>query len=440
MKTMRKLFFSSLLLILYTGLISNAYASGKELQKTYTWKYNINKDGNIVIDNYDCNLTIHVWDKAETEYHLIVDAKTRTDEDATLLDTYLQNLKFSSSSSSVKFGNGFWETRNNILGRMTMKLKGGKEIGLSEFTLKAELWVPSACRFEVISKYSEINMEDFSGPLKLDLYNDNFYGASVKGNTEITDKYSTIELKEIKDLKADLYNSKLETGNTGNLKIESKYSKVTTLSSGIIDINSYNDKYSIPKTGDITFTSKYSDLKTEAAGQVNLDCYEGTLAIQVARDVKISSKYADFQFGKVENVTISSSYNDKLAAVKMNSLKINESKYCSFRIEELATSVTEADGYEDKFNIMKTGQDFKEMNINGKYVDISLSLPKAVDFRFKAKITYPKLEMDESKLTTTTKIKDGEHLEYNAVKGADKEGMPEIEVNGYEMALKIIGL
>lgn len=437
---MRKLFFSSLLLIIYTGLISNASASGKELQKTYTWKYNINKDGNVVIDNYDCNLSIHVWDKAEAEYHLIVDATTRTDEDATVLDTYLQNLKMSNSSTSVRFGNSFWETRNNILGRMTMKLKGGKDVGLSEFTMKGELWVPSTCRFEVISKYSEINMEDFSGPLKLDLYNDNFYGAGVKGNAEITDKYSTIELKEMKDVKADLYNSKLETGNTGNLKVESKYSKVTTLSSGRLDIDSYNDKYSIPKAGDISFTAKYSDLKTETAGKVNLDCYEGTVAIQVASDIRISSKYADFQFGKVENVTISSSYNDKLAAVKVNSLKINESKYCSFRMEELVNSVTEADGYEDKFNIMKTGQDFKGLNVTGKYVNISLSLPTTVDFRFRAKIDYPKLEMDESKLITKTKIKDGEHLEYDAVKGADREGMPVIEVDGYEMALKILGL
>ena len=62
-------------------------------------------------------------------------------------------------------------------------------------------------------------MEDFSGQLKLDLYNDNLYGANVKGKTEIEDKYSTIEFKDMKDLKADLYNSKLEAANTGNLSI-----------------------------------------------------------------------------------------------------------------------------------------------------------------------------------------------------------------------------
>ena len=440
MKTMKKLFFSAILLFLVSGVLSVLYASGKDLQKTYSWKYNVNKDGNVIIDNYDCNLTIHTWDKSEAEYHLMVDAKTRTDEDANALDDYLQNLKFSNSASSVKFGNSFWETRNNILGRMTMKLAGGKNIALTDFSMKGELWIPSGCRFDLNSKYSEINLEDFAGQLFLDLYNDNLYGANVKGRTEITDKYSTIVFKEMKDIKADLYNSKLEATNTGNMKIDSKYTKVTVLSTGNLDIDSYNDNFSIPNTGDIKFVAKYSDLKTEASGQITLDCYEGTIVLKAVKDVSLTSKYADFQFGSAADISITSTYNDKLEAGKVNSLKITESKYCSYRIEELVSSLTEADGYEDKFNIMKTGQELKEISIDGKYVDVSLSLSRTFDYRFRAKIDYPKLDMDESLLKTKIKVSEGSHLEYDAVKGTEKEGMPVIEVNGYEISLKIVEL
>lgn len=440
MKTMKKLFFSAILLFLVSGVLSVLYASGKDLQKTYSWKYNVNKDGNVIIDNYDCNLTIHTWDKSEAEYHLMIDAKTRTDEDANALDDYLQNLKFSNSASSVKFGNSFWETRNNILGRMTMKLAGGKNIALTDFSMKGELWIPSGCRFDLNSKYSEINLEDFAGQLFLDLYNDNLYGANVKGRTEITDKYSTIVFKEMKDIKADLYNSKLEATNTGNMKIDSKYTKVTVLSTGNLDIDSYNDNFSISNTGDIKFVAKYSDLKTEASGQITLDCYEGTIVLKAVKDVSLTSKYADFQFGSAADISITSTYNDKLEAGKVNSLKITESKYCSYRIKELVSSLTEADGYEDKFNIMKTGQELKEISVDGKYVDVSLSLPRTFNYRFRAKIDYPKLDMDESLLKTKIKVSEGSHLEYDAVKGTEKEGMPVIEVNGYEVSLKIVEL
>jgi len=264
--------------------------------------------------------------------------------------------------------------------------------------------------------------------------------AVIKELFKEINKLDPIYDQALKDLKADLYNSKLDAANTGNLKIESKYTKVNALSSGSLEINSYNDKYSIPKTGDITFTAKYSDLKTESSGQIILDCYEGTVVMKEVKDIKITSKYADFQFGIAEDISVASSYSDKMVADKLNSLRINESKYCSYRMDELVSSVTEGDGYEDKFSIMKTGQEFKEIKVNGKYVDVSLSLPKTTDFRFKAKITYPKLDMDESLFKTKIKVSEGSQLEYDAIRGTEKDGMPLIEINGYQMSLKIIGI
>jgi hypothetical protein len=440
MKTTGKSFFRVLFYLLFISLVSAGTANGTDLQKTYTWKYNINKDGSVMLDNYDCNVTIHTWDKGETEYHLTIDAKTRTDGDAAVLDKFLQDLKFANSPGSVTFKDNFWESRNNIMGRMTMKLQGGKEVAMSEFSVKGELWMPSGCRFDLRSKYSEITMEDFAGQLTLDLYNDNFYGNNVNGKTTLTDKYSTIEFKDLKDVKAELYNSKVDAANTGKFEIESKYSRINALSSGSLNIESYNDKIGIPKTGDITFTAKYSDLKTETSGKLIIDCYEGSVSVREALDVKISSKYADFQFSRAGDISVNTSYNDKFSAEKITSLMIQESKYCSFSIGELTKSVSENDGYEDKFFILKTGPEFSGMSVDGKYVDISLSISKTTDYRLKAKINYPKLDLDESKMTTKTKISDGSMMEYEAVKGAEKEGMPLIEVKGYEMSLKIIGI
>jgi co-chaperonin GroES (HSP10) len=281
-------------------------------------------------------------------------------------------------------------------------------------------------------------MEDFAGLLTIDLYNGNLYGGNLMNKARIVDKYSTIEFSDIKDLSADLYNSKLEAKNAGDLNIDSKYSKVTAISAGKLEINSYNDKYSIPKTGDIIFISKYSDLKTESSGQLKIDSYEGSFIMNDVKDIKIESKYTDFQFGTAGDISISSVYNGKLVAGVVKSLSINESKYCNYQIDELKSSVTETDGYQDKFTILKTTGDLKEVRLNGKYLEISLGLLKSTDYRFKAKINYPKLDMNESQLKTKVKISDGSQLEYDAVKGTEKEGMPLIEVSGYNLSLKII--
>ncbi len=437
-KTMKRLLFSAAILLFLTGgLTSQAFASGKSIKKTYTWNYKINADASVEAGNYDCDLVIHTWDKNEAEYRLIVDMDARSDNDAETLNTYLDGMTFSHSATNASFDNKFWSSRNNILGRMTMKLKNGKTIGLSSFDMKGELWIPKGCSLIFSSKYSEISMEDFSGPVSIDLYNDKFYGGALEGKASLTDKYSTIEFRDISDMKANLYNSRLNGGNSGDLDIQSKYSKVTFKTSGKVDINGYNDNYTFTKTGDVTITAKYTDLKTEASGNADISFYEGTVAIGSVKDLNIKSKYADYDFDVAGKCSISSSYNDRLAAGKINSLAINESKYCSYKADNLTESLTENDGYNDKLSIGAVGADFRKFQVNGKYLEATLNIPKTMDYRFKADISYADLDINESSFKPVVKINNGSKLEYDAVKGTEKEGMPLIEADGYEITLRI---
>ena len=436
-KKMKKLFFSAIALMMLAGLTSSVTGQGKNLQKSYTWNYKINNDARVELNNYDCDVVIHTWDKNEAEYHLIVDVQAKSDGDAELLDSYLKDLSFTSSSSSVNFDNRFWESRNTILGRMTMKLKAGKTVNLVSFDMKSELWIPEGCSLTLGSKYSGIKMDDIAGPVTMDLYNDNLTGGNIDGRTELTDKYSTIELKNLKDVKADLYNSRFDAVSCGNLDIVSKYSKVTFETSGELKIDGYNDKYTFSKTGNISFTAKYSDLVSDQSGRADLNCYEGSVSFKQAEDIKIESKYADYSFGVAGDCSISSSYNDRLTAGKLNSLDINESKYCSYKIDDLAASLSENDGYNDKFNVSRMGGDFKSIKLNGKYLDVVIVVPRTADYRFKANITYPKLDINEAAFKPIVRIEKSSNIQYDAVKGTEREGMPLIETNGYQVSLKI---
>lgn len=419
-------------------ILQDAAVNAADLHKTFSWKYPVNKDANVIFQNYDCDLVIHTWDKAETEYRLTIHAKTRSDDDSDRMENFLENLEFDHSSSSVTFKSRFWKNRVSIMGRTTMSLAGEKNIVLSEFDMKAELWIPQTCLFDLTSKYSRIEIEDIYGNLSLDLYNDNLYGKNVDGRLELKDKYSKIEFNDLKDVVANLYESDLEAANMGNLKVDSKYSKVISAIVGTLEINGYSDKYSFTSTNDVTFNAKYSDLVTESSDNVKIDSYEGTVKIEDLKDIEITSKYTGFEFGNAGNCKVYSSYNDKMVAVKMFSLEITESKYCSYEIAELISSVKEETGYEDNFVIEKTGSWFTGFSVNGKYIDVSLGLPGSLDYRLMAKIKYPDLKIDESALTTRIKILENSQLEYDGVKGKESDGMPVIEVNGYEVSLKIL--
>ena len=136
-------------------------------------------------------------------------------------------------------------------------------------------------------------------------------------------------------------------------------------------------------------------------------------------------------------MVITSSYNDKVNAVKLTSLDIMESKYTTFSIDNLALSLNDESGYNDKFVIARTGKEFGGLYLDGKYVDLSIDFPADFSYRFKAKIKYPDLRMDESVLKSVVKIVTGTEIEYNAVKGTEKPGMPEVEINGYQMVVRI---
>jgi hypothetical protein len=438
MKTMKKSHFRKIISLALSVLLSITFVSGKDIQKTFTWKYNISNDASVTMENYDCNIIIHTWSKGEAEFRLTIDAETKTDEDAVILEKHLQDIKFSTSPAAVSFSNRFWESRTTIMNRTTMKLDGGKTVTLTSMELSGELWIPAGCRFELDSKYSGVQLEDFTGPLKLNLYNDNFTGGKISSRAVINDKYGTLVFGDMKDFSADLYNSHFNAGNTADVTFESKYSSITLASCGKLSANAYNDKYEITKTGDVTFTAKYSDLKTESSGNVNINTYEGKVSMKEVMDLKIMSKYTEYLLPATGRCSISSSYNDRLTFGKLTSLIIDESKYSVFRIGYLAVSVEDHDGYNDKFTISDTGNEFKGVNLNGKYTTAEVTLPGSTSFRFKAEIKYADLDINESSLKPIVKVIDGSDVKYDAIKGTESAGMPVIEINGYQMTLKIL--
>ena len=437
MKTMKISIFRTSAALLLSVIFVSACAGAKDIQRTFSWKFNVNRDANVAMVNYDCNLTIHTWDKAETEFRMTVDAETKSEEDTKTLENYLQGLTFSNSPSSVTFNNTFWESRNTIMNKTTMKLKNGKTVNLVSMKISSELWIPSTCRFDLNSKYSQITMDDLSGPLTLDLYNDNLIGGNLFSDAEISDKYSTMEFSNTKNIRANIYSSKLNAGNSGNINIVSKYSRVNIKSCKTLTVNAYNDKYNIPQTEDVTFTAKYSDLVTENSGNLKADMYEGTITMENAGNVEIESKYALYMLSNAGKCSVSSSYNDKLTSRKLTSLKVVQSKYSNFRIDIIDESVKDLDSYNDTFTISETGNAFTGLTLTGKYTKTTLTLPAALSYHFKSVVKYPDFNINESAMKHISKIVDGSDVKWDAIKGNGSEGIPVIEVNGYSMSLTI---
>ena len=435
MRRMKIYFFSGLLITLSFAMGLDADAQGKKVQKTYNWEYAVNSDVKFAFNNYDCDLVIHTWDRSNIEYKMSVDATLRSEEDARRLDGYIEELEFSHSAGSVEFNNKFWQSRKNLVGKKTIDLRGEKTIRYSDFNISGELWIPVGCNLILTSKYSGIELEEINGRVNLNLYNDKLFGENLNNNLTISAKYSTIEFNRVGDIEADLYNTDLETDQLGDLVVVSKYSKVRSGDASRVTINSYSDKYSFGNTGDISFTDKYSDLKAEITGNLKLDCYNSTVVIAGINDVELKSKYGKYEIGTVDNLHISTSYSDNFKVQSLNTLNVMESKYCIYKIDQLSSYLLLKEGYSDKFFITETGSEFQGMKVNGKYINIQMAVDDALNYRFKANLKYPKLDIEEESMDVRIKIVESSQLEMEATKGAETEGMAEFVVNGYDVAV-----
>jgi len=429
-------FFSIIAICSILATSAAGYGQGKNIEKTYRWTYNANQHVSFTFNNYDCNLTIHTWDKPQIEYALSVDATLKTEEDAGRLDQYLEGIEFSHASEGVRFDNRFWSNRVSSPLKKTMTLKGGKTIRFVEFNMEGEMWIPESCILYLNSKYSEIEIEDLSGAVYLDLYNDKIYGSDVNSDMKITAKYCTLEFEKMKDIEADLYNTDIETGDIGNLDIISKYSTLEMGNAGRLQIDAYNDKYTFGNTGNIRFTDKYSDLNVLNAGDVELNCYNSIVNISKVQDVDLTSKYGKYEMNKINKLNITTAYNDNFKIEEVGDLVINESKYSIFKLEHLEHSLLLKDGYSDKLQIEQTGA-LKEVNINGKYVDLQMAIGKSLNYKFNASVKYGELDINEEAMNVKKKIQNGSELEMEAIKGRETDGMLSFFVNGYNMAVTL---
>jgi hypothetical protein len=424
--------FSLTLVFLFVlaGLLAQ---TGNKIEKSYTWNYDLGSGGVVQVDNYDCDLIIHTWEKENAEFKLHVIAEMKSSDDKKTLDTHINTLKFENSPGKVSLETRFWESRRNIMGRKTIRLKRGKTLTYKNLKIKAEIWMPETANLELNSKYSNIELEKQEGNVVLDLYNDKLFSGSISGDLNITAKYTSFEFKDCKDITANLYDCNFTSLEAGKCEYISKYSKISSTSVLDLTIDSYTDKYTFETCGDIDIKSKYTDLKTKKAGKVKIDSYEGSYELDNCLSMEIFSKYTDFETESVNDLLATNIYEGSIICSKINYLTIKESKYVKYKLGLLNESLKLETGYEDDFYIDELGSGFKSLDLNGKYLKCETVFNNDLDLKFLASIKYPHLDIESVDLETKIKIKESSSLEYEAYKGKLSDDMPFISLSGYEI-------
>lgn len=366
-------FLFTLIVIAFLGLSANS----QKLEDSYTWQYNVNSDVMVHLTNYDCDIDIVASNSTQVTMKMEVVVEAEDQEGLDKLDNYIKNLEFKNYDDKVILKTRFWKKMGTFsipfFGSKTyMELENGEKIKVKEFKQSAKLIIPLKAGLDLTSKYSSIHLPNLR-KLKIDSYNDKIYAGNVEEEGEIEAKYGKLEFGHTGDWDIDFYDSRFIAEKTGNLEIESKYSEFEINMAGNLELESYQDDYQFYTTGNVEMEAKYSDFSSEQSNNLELNIYDSDFDIQKAGEFKLKeSKYSKYEISEVKDITIISSYDDAFSHQNAGNFSLSQSKYSEFEAKNIG-AITIGSSYDDIFRY----ENAVSLKINeSKYTDFKVGMLK----------------------------------------------------------------
>ncbi len=416
-------------LILVVSNVTNAQNNNGS--KTINKSIEVPAGVTIQLNNYSGDLNIHSSENNAVHIKTKVEVTGNTAEDEKKLLESIDNFKFELYGNKLEIDTRFYKNMNTTNNRSIITLLNGDKVKVKDLKINHELQIPKKAELKLNNKYSDIEMQSIDGKADLTLYSSKLYAQDFKGNVNIESKYSKLWLGEIKgDVEIDFYDSEIEMKSCADMNIKTKYSKFEIEKADKLEVDSYNDKFEIDKLSGLIFTSKYSDFFSDAnLDNLQLELYDCNITIHAAENTVVNSRYSDLKLGDVKYLKSDDSYDNNFYLGNTSVIEIGRCKYSQYQIEA-AAKITMDDIYNGNINIGKLNNDFRGVDINGKYTKLEIdagSVPFQVNFNIK----YPKVDIPET-VKITKQIKDNSNLE---LVGGDSGGM--IKITGYDMKVVI---
>lgn len=222
----------------------------------------------------------------------------------------------------------------------------------------------------------EVTMPN-TNPMKLSNSFGSIYMGSYEGDLEVQVKYGQFQAEDL-----DRANINIEFSNS-RCEIES-------LKSGKIDLR--YSKLSVEEMGDIEISSQFSDLEIENAGALEMDIRYGKFEVENLKSLK-----GDLQFTGLE-------------------------------IEYLEESLHVDTRHGNGVNIEKVSRNFKEIDIEGQFSSIDISLEKGATSQLAFDLQFGNLKAYGDGINFTKVIKDHTTSEYEGYLGS-KDATSSIKVD-----------
>lgn len=442
--------FKNIYLLLFALIVGNTAWAKEDVEKTKSYNYSQSFiDGGTINFSSHANLVnINTWDKNEVKVIATIRVEGENEKE---IEAFLADIKFEPkrTENEINLSNSLTINQKpafNFGSKISffsdnskkVELSNGDKIKLKSYKVKYEIFLPMKTRLNLKNSYGEVNvLGDLKGESVFD-FNSSKFKAENLGRTKISIKYGKSQVKSVTDAKIYLFESKMELQKGRELEINSKYSKLTIDLAKKINLNSFEDKVKIGKTDELTSNMKYGDLLVNEARSIHFQAaYELEVEIGKSDELKSdNSKYSSYKIGKIENLLFSESFEDKMHVQAVERIRV-KGKYSKVNVEKLGISC-DVRGFETNVAISAVSPDFRNISMEGKYMNIDLKMPN-VSYKYQSKLTYGKVVYNAGDFEVSENLKERETQELQMKrKGSEDASNPRrVSIIGYESNVKL---
>jgi len=324
---MKKIIFTLWVSLLASYMVAATEAPLKEFKREVTREFSVSANPNLHIDNKYGNIRIVEGTDNKITFQIEIIGKGTTDA---LAKEYAEtvSIDFAQRGDNISATTVLKNIMCNNCGRNT------------NYTVVA----PKSVAMDLVNKYGNINLENSSKPLKVDLKYGNL-DANVLAQVNMDIKYGNANINSCTDINLDSGYGKLKIGKADKMNVTSKY-----------------DNYQIGTVTDVNIDTKYTP--------VTIDKLNNSF---VCNDFKYCSlDIADIapQFSRIK---IDAGYSGiKLALDNRHSFKANLStRYGNIRAGSFSMSTTQQSRNTQTYSgTLGSGNPSATVDISASYGDI----------------------------------------------------------------------
>jgi len=308
--------------LLIFGLISHgSFALAQKQSKEINKDYAISKGDLLKIENKFGKIDIQNWDKSEVSISVKLSADAKTDAAA---KSIIDNI-------TVEF-----KKEGNAIHAIT---EINNESGLSQgnkFSVDYTLYVPDWINLNLNNKFGDINIDEISGTVNIDLKHGNLRIMSLnRGNekpfNEIIMAFSNGTIERAGSLNLILSFSKLEMEEADFLVAETKYSGINSEICKSLSSDSKYDNFKFSEIHNINGELKYSNLRVaKFTGKLELEsAYSGIKIDEVLpsfESMKIINSKGTYKIGLQPEVSCDFSGDSNHGEISLEGFTVLEKK------------------------------------------------------------------------------------------------------------------